>query len=137
MPGPRNPNRRDYFVYSMTAQGKSFYVGVGHSARASDRVRYVRYLMKRELDGRPVKWVLSNEVIAKLIARRIEVAWKHLRVGLNRAQALAHERRIIGWFQRRGIILANRQLNGGSRLTAQTVLRDIRRRCKTGKVHAA
>jgi hypothetical protein len=136
MPAPTNPNRRDYFVYAMTAQGKSFYVGVGRSARASDRVRYVRYLMKRELEGQPVEWVLSNEVIARLIARRIEVTWKHLRTGLNRAQALAHERRIIEWFRRRGVVLANRQLNGGSELTAQVVLRDIRRRCKARNVHA-
>jgi len=137
MPAPENPRRRDYFVYSMTARGKSFYVGIGRSARASDRVRYVRYLMKRERDGRPVKWVLSNEVIAKLIARGIEVNWKHLRTGLNRAQALNHERRIIEWFQRRGTVLANRQLNGGSELTAQTVLRDIGRRCKERNAHAA
>ena len=136
MPAPSNPNRRDYFVYSMTAQGKSFYVGIGRSARASDRVRYVRYLMKRENEGHPVKWVLSNEVIAKLIARRVEVTWKHLRTGLNRAQALEHERRIIEWFKRRGVILANRQLNGGSELTARLVIRDIRRRCRARKAHA-
>jgi hypothetical protein len=135
MPAAAYPNRRDYFVYSMTAQGQSFYVGVGRSARASDRVRYVRYLVKRQIDGRPVKWVLSNEVIAALIGRGVNVASKQLRTGLTRAEALGEERRIIEWFRRRGVLLANRQLNGGFQLTAQVVLRDIRRRCRAKNAH--
>ena len=115
-------------MYSMAVGGKSFYIGIGHSARASDRVRYVRYLLARQKTGNAVNWVMSNEVIARLLRGRLKVAPKVLRSGLNRRQALEHERQIIEWFRRRGVILANRQHNEGFKYTAADVLKDIRRR---------
>ena len=130
MPTAKNPLRRDYFVYSMAAQGQSFYVGIGRSARASDRVRYVKYLLKREKSGHSVKWVMSNEVIAELVRTGIEVKPKILRPNLNRAQALIAERQVIQWFQQRGILLANRQYNGGFELSCAQVVADVKCRLR-------
>ena len=112
----------------MAAEGKSFYVGIGHSARAIDRVRFVTCLMKRQREGKSVKWVLSNEVIARLLRTGILVRVKILRKGLTKPRALAEERKIISWFQSRSVVLANRQHNGGVALTTNQVMRDIRRR---------
>jgi hypothetical protein len=84
--------------------------------------------MARQKAGRAVKWVLSNEVIVRLLRSGFSVAPKVLRSGLNRRHALEHERQIIGWFRQRGIILANRQHNDGFKFTAADVLKDIRRR---------
>jgi len=135
MPIVKDPLRRDYFVYSMAAEGQSFYVGIGRSARASDRVRYVKYLMQREKSGHPVKWVLSNEVIARLVRSGIDVKPKILRPNLNRYQALAAERKVIQWFQQRGILLANRQYNGGFALSAAKVVADLQRRLRDKRSH--
>jgi len=112
----------------MTAEGKSFYIGIGRSGRASDRVRYVKYLMQREASGRHVKWVLSNIVIAKLIRAGLKIEPKILRRDLTRPRALVEERRVITWFQQRGVVLANQQHNGGSAVSAAKVIRDLRRR---------
>lgn len=133
MPGPSHPLRRDYFVYSMAAEGQSFYVGIGRSARASDRVRFVKYLLARDRSGHPVKWVLSNVVIAKLLRAGFDVKPKVLRGGLTRPKALDVEARIIEWFRRRGVLLANQQLNGGLSLSADLVVQDVRRRIARGK----
>jgi hypothetical protein len=122
--------QRDYFVYSMAAEGKSFYVGIGRSSRATDRVRYVKYLVRRLRDGEKVKWVLSNEVIAMLLRRGVTVKPKLLRTNLTRPRALQEERKIIAWFQSRGVVLANRQHNGGGTLRPLDVVRDVRRRIK-------
>lgn len=128
MPVAKHPMRREYFVYSMAAEGKSFYIGIGHSSRASDRVRYVRYLVNRVRDGKSVKWVLSNEVVAKLLRSGIDVQAKLLRTHLTRPRALQEERKIIAWFQSRRVVLANRQHNGGTKLRPRDVVTDIRRR---------
>lgn len=130
MPVAKHPMRREYFVYSMAAEGKSFYVGIGHSSRASDRVRYVRYLVERVRNGKTVRWVLSNEVIARLLRTGVNVQPKLLHTKLTRPRALEEERKIIAWFQSRGIVLANRQHNGGTKLRARDVVKDIRRRIK-------
>jgi len=117
----------------MAAEGKSFYIGIGRGARANDRVRFVKYLMKRQRKGRTVKWVLSNEVISRLLRAGIRVREKILRKGLTRPRALAHEREIISWFQGRGVVLANRQHNGGAALTPNGVVRDVRRRLSVSR----
>jgi hypothetical protein len=38
----KNPLAADYFVYTLEVDGESFYVGIGRSRRASDRVRFVK-----------------------------------------------------------------------------------------------
>lgn len=53
MPVARNPLAKEFYVYHLVAAGVPFYVGIGRAARASDRVRYVRYLLGRELQGKP------------------------------------------------------------------------------------
>ena len=128
LPVAKHPLRRDYFVYSMAAAGQSFYVGIGHKGRASDRVRYVKYLMKRQRAGYNPKWVLSNEVIARLIRVGLEVKPKYLCRGLTRPQALVEERSVIRRFRKRGFVVANRQHNGGSVVSVSQVIADVRRR---------
>jgi hypothetical protein len=55
---------------------------------------------------------------------------KLLRIGLTRDQARVQERRAIQWSQSRGVVLANRQHNGGAKPNARDVLSDISRRLK-------
>lgn len=64
-----NPTAREFYVYAFVANGYPFYIGIGRSARATDRLRYVRYLVERERLGKPVKWVASSRVIAQLMRR--------------------------------------------------------------------
>ncbi len=57
MPIASDPTVPEFYVYRFEVRGIPFYVSEGRSSRASDRVRYVRYLMGRESSGIPVQWV--------------------------------------------------------------------------------
>jgi len=88
-----------------------FYIGMGRSARASDRIRYVRYLMKREASGKSVKWSLSGRAVAELLKRGNEVRVRYLHMDLQRDQALTLERQEIERLVVAGVVLANCQHN--------------------------
>ena len=68
-----DPLLPEFYVYVFYVRGVPFYVGEGRSSRASDRVRFVRYLIDREAAGKPVTWVKSNRVIAEFLRRGEEV----------------------------------------------------------------
>jgi hypothetical protein len=111
MPLAKDPNRPEFYVYLLAADDVPFYVGIGRSARASDRVRYVRYLVSREARGKPVKWGLSNRVVAELLVAGCEVKVEYCETGLPRANALIRERSEIDRLLGAGFVLANIQHN--------------------------
>jgi hypothetical protein len=111
MPRPKNPLIPEFYVYTLEAEGKPFYVGIGRSARASDRVRYVRYLMDRKAQGKPVKWVLSNKTVADHLRKGNKVEVRYLHQGLIRSDALARELEEITRLKSLGVQLANIQHN--------------------------
>jgi hypothetical protein len=111
MPVAKDPSRAEFFVYYLEADGVPFYVGVGRSARASDRARYVRYLMRREAAGKPVKWTLHTRVIATLLRAGCNVRPTYPSCGLVREAALVQERAEISALLAKGYVLANVQHN--------------------------
>jgi hypothetical protein len=123
----RHPNVPEFFVYAFVANGYPFYVGIGRLGRATDRIRYVRYLMERERQGRSVKWVASCRVIATLIRRGMPPELQLLVSGVVRAEALLREKEIIRQFLREGRLLANRQHAGGSSVTVEQVVAAVLR----------
>jgi hypothetical protein len=122
MPECNDPNAPEFFVYAFVANGYPFYVGVGRSRRATDRLRYVRYLMGREHQGKPVKWVASNLVIATLIRRGVTPELQLLVSGVVRAEALLREEETIKQLRRQDRLLANRHHAGGSSVTVEQVV---------------
>jgi hypothetical protein len=125
MPSSKNPLLPEFYVYGLEARGVLFYIGIGRSARASDRIRYVRYLMKREASGKPVKWVLSNQVVAELLKRGNEVRVWYLDMGSQREQALTRERQEIERLVSAGAVLANCQHNDGGPESAEVVVKSV------------
>jgi hypothetical protein len=107
MPAPKNATIPEFYVYLLEAKGVPFYVGVGRSTRASDRVRYVRWLMKREARGKTVKWTLSNAVVADLLRSGCKISVAYPVTGLVRAAALTQERAEINRLLKKGAVLAN------------------------------
>ena len=111
MPAPKNPLLPEFFVYRLEVGDVPFYVGVGRAARASDRVRYVRYLMSREARGLPVTWNLSCGAVAELLRAGCEVTVAHAAKGLPRSAAAAREREEIARLVAAGTVLANKHHN--------------------------
>lgn len=111
MPAPQHPRRHDYYVYVLEDDGKAFYVGIGHSKRASDRVRFVKSLIARKARGERVKWVHSNIIVADYLRRGVEVSHRYLHEGLTRVQALKLELEEIERLRALGVALANIQHN--------------------------
>lgn len=108
----KDPTAREFYVYVLEAEGTPFYVGIGRSTRASDRVRYVRYLMKRTAEGNPVKkWGSSSRAVAHFLRQGKDVTYRYLHELLTRPEALALEIREIDRLVARGIALANIQHN--------------------------
>lgn len=107
MPVAKDPNSQEFYVYHLTVAGIPF----GRSARASDRVRYVRYLLGRESQRKPVKWSLSGQVVAGLLDAGCDVAVTYIAYGLTRSAALAAERDEIMRLVATGHALANIQHN--------------------------
>lgn len=111
MPTARNPNKREFFVYRLVADFVPYYVGIGRSTRASDRVRYVRYMMNREQRGKPVKWQISSSATAALLRKGCDVEVTYSAIGMTRKAALVAELADIQKLLERGILLANVQNN--------------------------
>jgi hypothetical protein len=72
MPRPSNPLRRDFYVYQFRVDGYPFYVGIGRAKRGTDRLRYVRSLLRPEKAPRLAKKSLSVRVMASLLRRNKE-----------------------------------------------------------------
>ncbi len=128
MPVAANPHSREYYVYTMRAEGHPFYVGIGRDKRASDRVRWVQSQIARELRGLPAKWVRHTCVIRRLLEANIAVKSKTHRANLNRAEALTFERELIQRLKRRGIVLANHHHNADCTLDADQIVADLKER---------
>jgi hypothetical protein len=108
-----DPLLPEFYVYVFYVRGVPFYVGEGRSSRASDRVRFVRYLIDREDAGKPVKWVKSNRVIAEFLRRGEDVTVEYAYQGLTRGDALPRELEEINRLLAAGFRLANHQHNRG------------------------
>jgi hypothetical protein len=108
---PKDPTVPEFFVYTLEVAGVPFYVGIGRSARASDRVRYVRYMLQRESQGKPVKWGLSTRVIAGILQRGYDIEVAYQRRGMTRGEAIIEERVEIVRLIKAGSVLANVQHN--------------------------
>ena len=115
MPAAKDPMAREFYVYALELEFEGatapFYVGMGHSTRASDRVRYVDYLTKREEQGKSVKWVASNRVVAECRRRGLKVVVNYLHRNLTQAEAFDVELQEIKRLRDLGFELANIQHN--------------------------
>jgi hypothetical protein len=111
LPIPANPHKRDYFVYQFKVDGYPFYVGIGRSARAADRLRYVKSLMVPGNAAKLAKKSLSVRVMAALLRRKIEVRLSCTRRPMNRRQALDLEQKEIARLLAKGFTLINWQHN--------------------------
>jgi hypothetical protein len=111
MPVSANPHKREFFVYQFKVDGYPFYVGIGRSSRASDRLRYVRSLMVPHNAAKLAKKSLSVRVMAALLRRHAPIKLSCTRLPMNRRQALAIERRNIERLVAAGFLLVNWQHN--------------------------
>lgn len=125
MPVAENPLLPEFYVYALQVRGITFYVGEGRSSRASDRVRFVRYLMGRDEEGKPAKWVFSNRVVAELLRRSEEVEVVYLHQGLTREDALTREHAEIARLLASGFALANHQYNNGKPSSVEGIIQSV------------
>jgi hypothetical protein len=119
MPSPKHPRLPEFFVYTLAAKAVVFYVGMGRAKRASDRVRYVKNLIRREKLGKRVDWDFGTHVVAEFLKRGVEPKPKYLYSGLTRKRALILERQAIDRYVSRGFILVNRGHNPKRPATVQ------------------
>ncbi len=129
MPAPKDPTKAEFFVYQLLADGVPFYVGVGRSARASDRVRYVRYLMDREASGKPVKWSLHTRGLAALLRAGCDLQVAYHSSGITRSDALVQERIEIAALLASGHVLVNIQHNPQRPKTPEQAIEPLLVRC--------
>jgi hypothetical protein len=122
---PKDPSIPEFYVYRLEVEGIPFYVGVGRSARASDRVRYVQYLMTREAKGKPVKWGLSASAIAGLLRAGCEVEVVYATTGCTRTDALKVEMAEITRLIAEGTMLANIQHNTARPRSSSDVIQAV------------
>ena len=122
MPKSANPEIPEFYVYEFSANAIPFYIGIGRAERASDRLRYVQQLMARQKQGKPVKWTLSNSVIATLIRRKIKIKLRYVRKGIPRDQARQIEHGAIQRRSNQGHLLANIQLNPNIQKSPKPIL---------------
>jgi len=120
-----DPTKPEFYVYTLQVRGVPFYVGEGRSSRASDRVRYVRYLMNREAAGKPVKWVFSNRVVAEFLRCGEEVSVAYPVQGLTRPEALRRELDEIRNLLTEGFVLANEQHNPCRPVTVEQLVQAV------------
>jgi hypothetical protein len=125
MPRPSDPNKREFYVYRFAVGNTPVYVGIGRDKRASDRVRYVKYMMERSRLGKPVKWSLSTRVIAQLIHAGYPPRTVYVIRKLTRSAAIARERLEITRLVRRGALLANVQHNPNRDLSPSVIVKVI------------
>jgi hypothetical protein len=137
MPLPNNPHIPEFYVYRFEVRGIPFYVGIGRSERASDRVRYVRYCMDREALGKPVKWATHCAVIRDLIRDGHEPYPAYVLRDVVRADALKAERVEIDRLVADGALLANIQHNPKRPKCAADVVTALRARLATAMLPVA
>ena len=125
MPVARNPLAPEFYVYRFEVRKIPFYVGVGRSTRASDRIRFVRYLMEREVRGLAVKWVCSNKVIREFLKQGEKVELVYVCAGLTREHALAKERDEIQRLLHGGFLLTNRVYNNDGTADVESIVRSV------------
>ena len=125
----KDPNRPEFYVYHLCAEGIPFYVGIGRSARASDRIRYIRYLLTREAQGKLARWSLSGRAIAALLRAGCDVQVTYPASDLTRGEALARERSEITRLLSSGFVLANIQYNPQRPKTHEPVVESVLVRC--------
>jgi hypothetical protein len=125
VPRPNDPTSPEFYVYRLEASGVPFYVGLGRSKRASDRVRYVRSQMVREDQGDTVKWDLSCKVVAELLRAGCDVTVAYAAKGLVRAEAATQEIAEISRLLSSGVVLANIHHNANSPQAAADVVKAV------------
>ena len=125
MPAARKPTDAEFYVYRLEVCGVPFYVGVGRSARASDRVRYVESLLKREKRGGSVNWSLSCAAVAGLLNNGCSVTVAYHTKGLTRSEALAAEKLEIARLAKAGTTLANVHHNPNRPKSAGDVIQSV------------
>lgn len=131
MPKSAHPNRRDHYVYAFTADGCAFYVGIGRSTRASDRIRWVESQKKRERKGLKAKWARHTRVIARCLDLGMAMKPRYLQRRMTRKEALERERRSIALYLSRGFESANCQHNPAYRQgSVRKILAHINRYAK-------
>jgi hypothetical protein len=130
MAAPRNASIPEFYVYRLEVKALPFYVGIGRDRRASDRVRYVRYLMSREARGKRVRWNLSASVVARLLSAGYSVNVSYPRKNVVRAVALEYELREIRRLVAKGAVLANLHHNPARPKVADDVVRPLLRTLK-------
>jgi hypothetical protein len=129
VPAPHDPSKPEFYVYHLVANQIPFYVGIGRSTRASDRVRYVRYLMAREAGGRSVKWSLHTRIIAALLNAGCDIQFRYVATGMTRARALDTELSEISALLAGNNVLANIQHNPNRPKTVEDVTLRLLDRC--------
>jgi hypothetical protein len=99
MPVAANPLKRDFYVYQFEVDGYPFYIGIGRSTRADDRLRYVRSLSKAKL----AKKCLSVRVMAALDQHK-DIKLRKPMQHLTRRQALDQEQRRMARLIKKGFL---------------------------------
>jgi len=126
MPKSAHRNRRDHYVYVFTADYRPFYVGIGRSERASDRIRWVKSQIERQRKGLTAKWARHTEVIAECLKTGVCLKLRYLRRRMTRREALVYEREAIARYLSRGVMLANLQHNPDrARVTVRKLMSSI------------
>lgn len=125
MPVSAFPRKHEFYVYQFKVGAYPFYVGIGRDKRGTDRIRYVKSLLKPHNRLKLQQSSLQVRVLAKLLRRKETVRYLQTRKPLTRSQALAQERAVIGRLVRKGYLLANWQHNPHRHLDAAKAVRAI------------
>lgn len=108
MPIPKNPNIPEFYVYQFSANDLPFYIGIGRSKRADDRIRYVKSVIKRRRNGLYVKPKAKSVLLMEeLLNRNIEINLKYLYKNITRHEALIKEKEVIESLTLKGYRLIN------------------------------
>jgi hypothetical protein len=111
MASPKNSHLPEFYVYVFKVNGIPFYVGIGRDKRASDRVRYIEYLIRREKEGRPLKKGLSSRVMMALLKEGLSITFDYLCSDVTREYALKKEKEEISLLCSQGFCLLNIHYN--------------------------
>jgi len=81
--------------------------------------------MSRVAAGKPVKWVISNRVVAEFlkVGEKVEVVYRHQ--GVTRKDALRHEREEISRLRSLEYMLANQQHNNSGSASVEEIVRAV------------
>ncbi len=96
MPIPKNPNIPEFYVYQFTVSGVPFYIGIGRAERDSDRIRFIKNIIRRRKLGLPVKHQANSVLlIEELLNRNVDIQRNRIFEGLTREEALKKEKEVI------------------------------------------